>query len=73
MDDQTDYPADENRFCRACRGGLCILTEKIRFSNLFAEDGKKVRMIDFRGKGYPDRMGSSDKQREGKAKKEDIT
>ena len=47
--------------------------EKLDFLIFSLKTGKKVRMIDFREEGYPDRMGSPDKQREGKVKKEDIT
>lgn len=47
--------------------------KKLDFLIFSQKTEKQVRMIDFRKKGYPDRMGSPDKQREGKVKKEDIT
>ena len=73
MDDQTDYPADEPLLQSMQRRFVHSDGKKLDFLIFSQKTEKQVRMIDFRKKGYPDRMGSPDKQREGKVKKEDIT
>ena len=67
FEDNTNLPSNIQKITFSIKG------KKLDFLIFSQKTEKQVRMIDFRKKGYPDRMGSPDKQREGKVKKEDIT